>query len=82
MKNRILFGLLLLIAGSIYSQKTDKNRMLGPFERFTNENPILEQDQQSDFKDPVRKRIVHWEPMLTSRTPVIYIMEMQFICKI
>ncbi len=39
--------------------------MLGPFERFTGEKPILEKNLESIFKDPVSDSIVHWESMAT-----------------
>lgn len=39
--------------------------MLGPFERFTDAQPIIKKDSLSRFKDPISGETVAWESMAT-----------------
>ncbi|MDX1544537.1 MAG: glycoside hydrolase family 130 protein [Christiangramia sp.] len=55
--------LLLIIPFNAISQ--EKSWMLGPFERFTNNQPIIQKDTISEFKDPMSGEPVKWESMAT-----------------
>lgn len=65
MKRKLIIFLLLISFHSSKTQESQKDWMLGPFERFTSEGPILEKDPDSEFKDPVTGKTVKWESMAT-----------------
>lgn len=54
---------IFLFSSLAFSQ--EKSWMLGPFERFTGNDPILRKDTTSLFKDPVTGKNAYWESMAT-----------------
>lgn len=64
MKNKFLL-LLILLSFSFGLFAQEKEWMLGPFKRFTNEKPIIQKQEGSEFKDPMTDSIVKWESMAT-----------------
>lgn len=65
MKKQGLFLLILFYIGSLQAQEQKKEWMLGSFKRFTQEQPILEKNPDSEFADAVTGEIVKWESMAT-----------------
>jgi len=59
--------LILFIFPPILSglRAQEKEWMLGPFERFTQQQPIIQKKTNSQFKDPVTGNVVKWESMAT-----------------
>ncbi|RDY60009.1 glycoside hydrolase family 130 protein [Flagellimonas nanhaiensis] len=61
----LLFYVGLISVATIYSQEKEKSWMMGPFERPSNAQPILQKDSKSSFKDPITGETAHWESMAT-----------------
>ena len=57
--------LLFFTFVSITTYGQQKDWMLGPFARPDNAQPILQKNAESVFKDPITKKMVHWESMAT-----------------
>lgn len=62
MRAIILLMFVLLPATGVCQEK---DWMLGPFTRFTDDKPIIKSDPASEFKDPMTQKIVNWESMAT-----------------
>ncbi len=58
-----IFFIILFFSFQAFSQ--EKSWVLGPFERFTGNKPIISKDINSHFKDPVTGKTVNWESMAT-----------------
>lgn len=67
--NLLSIGLLYVFCASsiqMVGQETkEKDWMLGPFQRFTQEKPIISKDTLSTFNDPMTGKEVNWESMAT-----------------
>ena len=61
----LLFGTAWIICAAAFAQEKEKPWMLGPFERFTNDQPIIRKDSLPTFQDPITGNTVAWESMAT-----------------
>ncbi|MFV8225061.1 glycoside hydrolase family 130 protein [Christiangramia aquimixticola] len=60
-----LFLAFLSLSLTGTAQEIEKEWMMGPFERFTNGQPIVSSDTTTTFLDPMSGKTVLWESMAT-----------------
>ncbi|APG61045.1 glycoside hydrolase family 130 protein [Christiangramia salexigens] len=64
-RNYVSLLAALTISFSGIAQEVEKDWMLGPFTRFTQEKPIISSDTTTTFNDPMTGKVVNWESMAT-----------------
>ncbi len=55
----------LFIGTVTHAQEKEKDWMMGPFERPENAQPIIQQDDKTEFQDPMTGKLIKWQSMAT-----------------
>lgn len=64
-KLRLFLWIALTQISFCYAQEMEKSWMMGPFQRATKAQPIIQKDGNSVFVDPIKNQEVFWESMAT-----------------